>query len=101
MRQLDQNPRLNLASFVSTYMEPEAERVMIEAFNVNFVDADQYRSCQEMQKRCVCMLADLYNAPEPSDAPGAGCIGSSEAIMLACEPLLTYARACAWSRPAC
>ena len=74
---------MNLASFVTTWMEPEAEKVMVEAFNVNFVDADQYRSCQEMQKRCLTMLSNLYHSPEPETATGAGCIGSSEAIMLA------------------
>ena len=38
----DANPRRNLASFVTTWMEPEAEKVMFSAAHVNAVDADEY-----------------------------------------------------------
>jgi glutamate decarboxylase len=85
MRQLDSNPRLNLASFVTTWMEPEAEKLIQDSLNVNFVDMEEYPSSTEIQNRCVAMLASLYNAPGANlqNAVGTACIGSSEAIMLA------------------
>lgn len=84
MRQLDSNPRLNLASFVTTWMEPEAEKLIAESLNVNFVDVEQYPSCTDIQNRCVAMLASLFHAPEPGlgKAVGTAAIGSSEAILL-------------------
>lgn len=87
IRQLDANPRLNLASFVTTWMEPEAEQLIKESLDVNYVDMDQYKSSTDIQNRCVKMLANLWNAPplEECDMDGCGTatIGSSEAIMLA------------------
>ncbi|RLN69381.1 hypothetical protein BBP00_00000374 [Phytophthora kernoviae] len=82
---LDGNPKMNLASFVTTYMEPEAEDLMIEGLRKNYIDLDQYPQTAEIHNRCVTMLANLYHAPlEPGQqATGTGCIGSSEAIMLA------------------
>ncbi|RLN98363.1 hypothetical protein BBJ28_00011846 [Nothophytophthora sp. Chile5] len=82
---LDGNPSMNLASFVTTYMEREAEELMIEGLRKNYIDLDQYPQTAEIHNRCVQMLANLYHAPlEPGvQATGTGCIGSSEAIMLA------------------
>jgi glutamate decarboxylase len=82
---LDGNPKMNLASFVTTYMEPEAEDLMVEGLRKNYIDLDQYPQTAEIHNRCVTMLANLYHAPlEPGQtATGTGCIGSSEAIMLA------------------
>ena len=37
LRKLDAIPALNLASFVTTWMEPEAERLIAESANVNYV----------------------------------------------------------------
>jgi len=76
---------LNLASFVTTYMEDEAEKLMTEAFSKNFIDYEEYPKSAEIQNRCVSMIARLFNAPTQSDdenAMGTSCIGSSEAIML-------------------
>lgn len=39
---LDGNPMLNLASFVTTYMEDEAEKLMAESFSKNFIDYEEY-----------------------------------------------------------
>jgi glutamate decarboxylase len=77
---LDGNPELNLATFVTTWMEPEAERLMAESLGRNYIDADEYPQTTEIQNRCVNMLARLFNAPA-----GIGCatVGSSEAIHLA------------------
>ncbi|KAM7487842.1 hypothetical protein LguiB_025326 [Lonicera macranthoides] len=76
---LDGNPRLNLASFVTTWMEPECDKLMMAAINKNYVDMDEYPN------RCVNMIAHLFNAPlgDSETAVGVGTVGSSEAIMLA------------------
>lgn len=88
---LDGNPMLNLASFVTTYMEEEAEKLMTEAFSKNFIDYEEYPQTAEIQNRCVNMIARLFNAPtengagsdeDNSHAMGTSTIGSSEAIML-------------------
>ena len=60
---LDGNPALNLASFVTTWMEPEADKLMVESFGRNFIDADEYPQTTEIHNRCVNMLAHLFNAP--------------------------------------
>ncbi|MDA8393306.1 MAG: glutamate decarboxylase [Actinomycetota bacterium] len=78
--QLDGNPELNLASFVTTWMEPEADRLMAESAGRNYVDADEYPRTTEIHNRCVNILADLFHAPE---AVGTATVGSSEAIHLA------------------
>jgi len=80
---LDANPALNLASFVTTWMEPEAIKLMNENLHKNYIDHDEYPQTEKIQTRCVNMLADLFNAPKTSKPMGTATIGSSEAIMLA------------------
>ncbi|VAH71102.1 unnamed protein product [Triticum turgidum subsp. durum] len=82
---LDGNPRLNLASFVTTWMEPECGKLMMDSVNKNYVDMDEYPVTTELQNRCVNMIAHLFNAPigEDETAIGVSTVGSSEAIMLA------------------
>lgn len=84
---LDGNPMLNLASFVTTYMEEEAEKLMTESFSKNFIDYEEYPQSADIQNRCVSMIGRLFNAPESDGentvAVGTSCVGSSEAIMLA------------------
>ncbi|CAK7338797.1 unnamed protein product [Dovyalis caffra] len=95
---LDGNPRLNLASFVTTWMEPECDKLIMASINKNYVDMDEYPvttelqaraqefdDCFYMQNRCVNMIAHLFNAPlgDSETAVGVGTVGSSEAIMLA------------------
>ncbi|MBU0670529.1 MAG: glutamate decarboxylase [Patescibacteria group bacterium] len=79
---LDGNPPQNLASFVTTWMEPNAEKLIKETINKNFIDHDEYPQTEIIHERCVNMLARLFNAPEKGNAPGTATIGSSEAIML-------------------
>src|SRR5664280_759549 len=79
---LDGNPALNLASFVTTWMEPEADKLIMESIGKNYVDNDEYPQTQEIQNRVVNMLARLFNAPTESNSIGSGTIGSSESIML-------------------
>ncbi|OAY46451.1 glutamate decarboxylase [Manihot esculenta] len=82
---LDGNPRLNLASFVTTWMEPECNDLILASINKNYVDMDEYPVTTELQNRCVNMIAHLFHAPVGDDetAVGVGTVGSSEAIMLA------------------
>jgi glutamate decarboxylase len=82
---LDGSSRLNLATFVTTWMEPEADRLMAEAFDKNMIDKDEYPKTAEIEARCVNMVAHLFHAPDDpgADAVGASTIGSSEAVMLA------------------
>ena len=80
---LDGNPALNLASFVTTWMEPEAETLMMETLGKNYVDQDEYPQTTEIQNRCVNMLAHLFHAPEDRTGVGTATVGSSEAIHLA------------------
>jgi glutamate decarboxylase len=80
---LDGNPALNLATFVTTWMEPEAETLMAESLNVNSIDQDEYPQTTEIQNRCVSILADLFHADDSEHAMGTATVGSSEAIHLA------------------
>jgi glutamate decarboxylase len=80
---LDGSSRLNLATFVTTWMEPEAERLMAESFDKNMIDKDEYPQTAEIERRCVNIVADLFHAPPGGEAVGVSTIGSSEAVMLA------------------
>ncbi|MDT7676623.1 MAG: glutamate decarboxylase, partial [Pseudonocardiales bacterium] len=80
---LDGNARLNLATFVSTWMEPQATKLMAECFDKNMIDKDEYPRTAELEERCVRMLAGLWHAAEPHRAVGCSTTGSSEACMLA------------------
>ena len=79
---IDGNPSLNLASFVTTWMEDEAKQLIIENLNKNFVDQDEYPQTGLIQERVVNMLARLCNAQDQDEYVGTATIGSSEAIML-------------------
>ena len=80
---LDGNARLNLATFVTTWMEPHAALLLAECADKNMIDKDEYPRTAELEQRCVRMLADLWHAPHPRTAPGTSTAGSSEACMLA------------------
>ena len=80
---LDGNSRLNLATFVTTWMEPEAEKLMAEAFDKNMIDKDEYPKTAEIERRCVNIVAHLFHAPGDGEGIGVSTIGSSEAVMLA------------------
>ncbi|PSC74807.1 glutamate decarboxylase [Micractinium conductrix] len=81
MMLLDVNPRLNLSTFVNTWIEPEAEELMQKAASYNLADAVQYASAAEMEKRCINFLAHLWHAPDDNFV-GTGAVGSSEACYL-------------------
>jgi glutamate decarboxylase len=77
---LDGLPGRNLATFVTTWMEPEADDLIQQTLRVNFIDHAEYPQSAEIEQRCIRMLADLFNAP--GETTGARTQGSSEAIML-------------------
>ena len=79
---LDGNARLNAATFVTTWMEPQAERLMAECFDKNMIDKDEYPQTAEIEARCVSILANLWHAPDEVAATGCSTTGSSEAAML-------------------
>ncbi|OBA30974.1 glutamate decarboxylase [Rhodococcus sp. 852002-51564_SCH6189132-a] len=84
---LDGSSRLNLATFVTTWMDPQADRLMAETFDKNMIDKDEYPATAEIETRCVNMVADLFHAEnltaDPASATGVSTVGSSEAVMLA------------------
>src|SRR6187431_3806341 len=79
---LDGNARMNVATFVSTWMEPQAEKLMAECLDKNMIDKDEYPQTAEIEERCVNMLGRLLNAPDAAEATGCSTTGSSEAAML-------------------
>ncbi len=79
---LDGNARLNLATFVTTWMEPQARLLMEECLDKNMIDKDEYPQTAELELRCVNMLASLWGATGAEAATGCSTTGSSEACML-------------------
>ena len=79
---LDGNARMNLATFVTTWMEPQAEKLMAECLDKNMIDKDEYPQTAAVEVRCVEMLSRLWGAPEAEHATGCSTTGSSEAAML-------------------
>jgi glutamate decarboxylase len=79
---LDGNPEKNLATFVTTWMEPEARAVIVANLHRNFIDHAEYPRTAEVARRCVRMIHHLFNGPGEPNEPGTACAGSSEAVML-------------------
>jgi glutamate decarboxylase len=79
---LDGNPTLNLATFVTTWMDERADQLMAETVNKNAIDWDEYPQTVELADRCVNMLARLFGASEQHTSIGCATVGSSEAIHL-------------------
>ena len=76
-------PRLNLATFVTTYMDEYATKLMNEAININYIDETEYPRIAVMNGKCINIVANLWNSPEKDTwKTGALAIGSSEACML-------------------
>jgi len=79
---LDGNARFNLATFVTTWMDEEADRIYAATFDKNMIDKDEYPQTAEIEARCVRMLADLWHAPHAAESVGTSTTGSSEGCML-------------------
>ncbi len=80
---LDGQARLNLATFVTTWMPTLGAALMAETADKNMIDKDEYPVTAELEERCVNILADLWSSPEHESATGCSTTGSSEAAMLA------------------
>jgi glutamate decarboxylase len=79
---LDGNARLNLATFVTTWMEPQAHQLIAETLDKNAIDKDEYPQTAELERRCVNIIGALWNASADGGATGCSTTGSSEAAML-------------------
>lgn len=85
----DANPALNTASFVTVWMEPEADELLKETSDINFIDFHEYPTTRTIHQRVINMMGAMLNAPlahpedEETSAVGTATVGSSEAIMLA------------------
>ncbi len=79
---LDGSARLNLATFVTTWMPPDAARLMAETADKNMIDKDEYPQTAEFERRCVNMIGRLWHASGEGDVTGTSTTGSSEAAML-------------------
>eukprot|EP01132_Coremiostelium_polycephalum_P022966 gene22966-27292_t len=79
---LDGNSRQNLATFCTTWVEPEVQQLMADALDKNMIDKDEYPQTAEIENRCVHIIADLWHAPKSWQTVGCSTTGSSEAAML-------------------
>src|ERR1700761_2801468 len=79
---LDGNARLNLATFVGTWMDDQSMRLYAEAADKNMIDKDEYPQTAAIETRCWRMLAHLWGSPDSEKSIGTSTIGSSEACML-------------------
>ncbi|KAJ5458896.1 hypothetical protein N7530_010840 [Penicillium desertorum] len=66
---LDGQPIMNLASFVTTYMEDEALKLLAESANKNIIDHEEYPKSVEIEHRCLNILADLFHSPISDRSP--------------------------------
>jgi len=79
---MDEKPTLNCATFVGTWMEPEAQTLIMENLYKNFADQDEYPATQTLHARCVSIISHLWNIPDDHKAIGTATVGSSEGVML-------------------
>ena len=79
---MDGNSRQNLATFCQTWVDESVHKLMDDCIDKNMIDKDEYPQSAEIENRCVHMLADLWNSPEPNPGTGCSTTGSSEAAML-------------------
>lgn len=80
---LDGNVRLNLATFVTTWMEPKAQQLISETLDKNLIDKDEYPQTADIEQICINIIAKLWNAPNVDEIIGCSTVGSSEGCMLA------------------
>ncbi|RFA07647.1 glutamate decarboxylase [Subtercola boreus] len=79
---LDGVARMNLATFCTTWVEPEVRQLMDDSLDKNIIDKDEYPQTAELETRCIHMLADLFHSPDAATTIGTSTTGSSEAAML-------------------
>lgn len=79
---LDGEARQNLATFCQTWMDDYVHEIMDRCIGKNMIDKDEYPATAELERRCVQMIADLWNSPDAKNTAGCSTTGSSEAAML-------------------
>lgn len=79
---LDGNARQNLATFCQTWEEKQVHEIMDISINKNLIDKDEYPQTAEIERRCVNILANIWNPSDNEEPIGTSGIGSSEACML-------------------
>jgi glutamate decarboxylase len=79
---LDGSARLNLATFVTTWMPPKASLLMTTTADKNMIDKDEYPQTAEIERRCVNIIGRLWHVTGDGDVTGTSTTGSSEAAML-------------------
>ena len=79
---LDGNARFNLATFVTTWMDEEADRLYAATFDKNMVDKDEYPQTAEIEERCVADARGPVARPHAAESVGTSTTGSSEGCML-------------------
>jgi glutamate decarboxylase len=79
---LDGSARLNLATFVTTWMPPRAAMLMGLTADKNMIDKDEYPQTAEIERRCVNIIGRLWHVPGSGEVAGTSTTGSSEAAML-------------------
>ena len=66
-------------SIVHTWMEPEADKLIMENISKNLSDVDEYPATIAVQGRCISIIGNMWHADK---AIGTPTVGSSEAVML-------------------
>src|ERR1700732_4374510 len=79
---LDGNARQNLATFCTTWMEPQAGQLIADCLAKNMIDKDEYPQTAELERRCVNILANLWHAADQGGATGCSTTGSGAACLL-------------------
>ena len=79
---LDGSARLNLATFVTTWMPDQAELLMAQTADKNMIGKDEYPQTAAIEARCVNIIGRMWHAPGTGDVTGTSTTGSSEAAML-------------------
>ncbi|MEZ5269388.1 MAG: hypothetical protein R2789_12800 [Microthrixaceae bacterium] len=80
---LDGRETLNLASFVTTWMEPEAEQLIQDTLRKNHIDHDEYPAASLIEEGvCTCWatcstlrIPPRSSGSAPSDPPRRSCSG--------------------------
>ncbi|KAK9702208.1 glutamate decarboxylase gad1 [Basidiobolus ranarum] len=80
--ELDGRALMNCATFLTTWMEPEADKLIMDSLPKNFVNQEELTGTQMIHQRCISILSHLWKIPESHQAIGTATVGSSEGVML-------------------
>merc|ERR550532_4000990 len=86
---LESKEQMNTSSYVNVFFEEEEMEVAALGLKINLADQTVYPESFKIHNNCLNMVAQLWHCPKPEDLeetgayPGAGCVGSTEACLLA------------------